>query len=798
MSADADRLNIVLAARDREFQRVMDRAIRKMERMERRSRQSMSGTSRNFAMVRTAARRLLPALVALGGISALRSIVADLDNIGKTADRLGLTTEALQELRIAGEAAGVSSQTLDMAMQRFGRRLAEARQGSGEAAGALEEMGIQLVGLDGAARSIEDVLGDVADSMSGLGNQTDRNRIAMRLFDSEGVALVNMLRDGSAGLDEMREAARAAGGVIEDSVIRQAEDAQNELDLMSRVIRADLATALIALAPLLTGATELLSGLARMAGAGIELITRVFDSLPRAQTNATAAAQQFQVAIDNVTLAMGDEMTQSQRMRAIIEQNTVLTLGAARARLQEARGRRAQIALGYEQIRVDMMQSDAYQGALLDRANAEAYMRSKAPAGSDLADVPAQFRDAYAEAEQSLLEALNLQRDLLDMAAEGTAETRAEVAALDAVIASLEDGIDNAVDGMVDLGDGLVVPVELGERLAAIAGGISFDEAEASAARLAEWLGISLETARILTSFGPQGVPGENPGVGGGRGGDPRQQGGGFDDWRNSSALQFIATYRPPREGGGGGGGTSAINEQNDALEEAARIFRETRTEAELYAEELAELNDLFESGAIDQETYGRRMDQLTAQYSRFGELNRTLRSSIIDAAMGGADAFDNLKEAIKRAAIEYLLFGQGMFAGAGGGDFGGLLGALFPNFEGGGDTGNGARTGGLDGKGGFMAMVHPNERVLDLTKSVGTRMGGRLDVPATGGNTVLQVNTVIEDHAGVDVQKSTERVSDGRVMERVMIKTVQDAFGRGEFDQSLRRFGGSPRPIQR
>lgn len=42
---------------------------------------------------------------------------------------------------------------------------------------------------------------------------------------------------------------------------------------------------------------------------------------------------------------------------------------------------------------------------------------------------------------------------------------------------------------------------------------------------------------------------------------------------------------------------------------------------------------------------------------------------------------------------------------------------------DGGGFTGSGVRAGGMDGKGGFMAMVHPNETVIDHTKGQG--MGG-------------------------------------------------------------------------
>lgn len=41
-------------------------------------------------------------------------------------------------------------------------------------------------------------------------------------------------------------------------------------------------------------------------------------------------------------------------------------------------------------------------------------------------------------------------------------------------------------------------------------------------------------------------------------------------------------------------------------------------------------------------------------------------------------------------------------------------------DFEGGGYTGYGARSGGMDGKGGFMAMLHPNETVIDHTKGQG------------------------------------------------------------------------------
>jgi hypothetical protein len=44
------------------------------------------------------------------------------------------------------------------------------------------------------------------------------------------------------------------------------------------------------------------------------------------------------------------------------------------------------------------------------------------------------------------------------------------------------------------------------------------------------------------------------------------------------------------------------------------------------------------------------------------------------------------------------------------------------PSADGGGFTGNGPRSGGMDGKGGFLAMLHPQETVIDHTRGMGGR----------------------------------------------------------------------------
>ena len=63
---------------------------------------------------------------------------------------------------------------------------------------------------------------------------------------------------------------------------------------------------------------------------------------------------------------------------------------------------------------------------------------------------------------------------------------------------------------------------------------------------------------------------------------------------------------------------------------------------------------------------------------------------------------------------------GGGGWGGSGGSAWGGFSGAMGMNlgFEGGGYTGNAPRAGGLDGKGGFPAILHPGETVTDHRSS--------------------------------------------------------------------------------
>ena len=168
---------------------------------------------------------------------AIKKFVDLGDQTAKTADKLGIGVEKLQELRFAADRAGISSQTFDMAYQRFTRRAAEAAAGTGEAKDALRFLGIQLKDSQGKMRPTEQLFGEVADAMARIEDPALRVRVAFKLFDSEGVSMVNMLKDGSGALSDLRREARELGLVMSEETARSAEQTQDSITNLMAVIK---------------------------------------------------------------------------------------------------------------------------------------------------------------------------------------------------------------------------------------------------------------------------------------------------------------------------------------------------------------------------------------------------------------------------------------------------------------------------------------------------------------------------------------------------------------------------------
>ena len=198
---------------------------------------AFGSATRGISAVAGALTGLKAGLVAVAGAGGfaymVKSSIDATDALAKTASKIGTTTEALSALRYAANLSGVETNTLDMAMQRFTRRLSEAVKGTGEAKGALQEL--QLNARDLAGLPLDQRMAVLADAFGNVSSETDKLRLAFKLFDSEGVALVNMLNKGSDGLQGMFDDAEALGLIMRSNAAKGVEQASDSLYRMGRV-----------------------------------------------------------------------------------------------------------------------------------------------------------------------------------------------------------------------------------------------------------------------------------------------------------------------------------------------------------------------------------------------------------------------------------------------------------------------------------------------------------------------------------------------------------------------------------
>lgn len=139
------------------------------------------------------------------------------------------------------------------------------------------------------------------------------------------------------------------------------------------------------------------------------------------------------------------------------------------------------------------------------------------------------------------------------------------------------------------------------------------------------------------------------------------------------------------------------------------------------------------------------RLEQAQFAQEQFDQAIEGVADAFAGALVAGESLRDGLAQVFKQIASDIINSGirdalMGQFGGGGGwlgslfgGLFGGgdplasaLRGAGLPavnSYDGGGFTGFGSRSGGIDGKGGFPAILHPNETVLDHTR--GQSIGG-------------------------------------------------------------------------
>jgi hypothetical protein len=533
------------------------------------------------------------------------------------------------------------------------------------------------------------------------------------------------------------------------------------------------------------GVIPLIAGAA--VGLGAAFIPKLFEAeekaddlkgaLEGAYSSAETALDAAKQAQDRYTAAIRlSGQAQSQVTPQILESL------AAEARAREALAKLEVAQL--ERQRFRFQQSIQEGRAELDRLVAEA-----------TAAIVSDPNDAFvnSQAEQARLEAA---RRVLAENQNLVLSMREQQAELDLINALLDQNFGEAaaiVDELIKAGDE-------GARFKSIISTTDLSRIGSQAAFLAQQMGISADQAAaynraLNANAGGAGLPVRDApgGLGFGLGSVMDNPLGrtearlGYGDLSLTRLRGTRPLAKPPASGGGGGGARGASDAQkalNQQMQEAQRIYDSTRTAQENYNAELAKANDLLAKGLITQETYQRHVDGLKDSLDKAAQSHKQMmgiatpvKNAVVNSLMGQKNAADQLREALKKAAIEYALFGTGGFARKGS-SFKGLLGNVFGkifSFDGGGYTGDGARSGGIDGKGGFLAINHPRETMIDHTKPGG----------GAGGAATVDVRVGVDDSGALYA-----------LVEKVSTQKAAQATAAGM--QAMRRsFGGTMQTVQ-
>lgn len=239
---------------------------------------------------------------------AIKGAIDHADALSKSAQKAGVTTEALSRLAYAADFSDVSLEGLTGGLQKLSKAMADAViSKSSTSALAFKALGIQVTDANGKLRQSDVVFREIADKFARLENGATKTSLAMMIFGKSGAALIPLLNGGSAELQRMADEADRLGITLSTKTGKDAERFNDTLTLVGKVLEGVTNKVMSAALPALqsfaqtlaspefaraaqTLATNIINGLAKIIDAIVSVIN-YFDELERRGKQAAAIGE---------------------------------------------------------------------------------------------------------------------------------------------------------------------------------------------------------------------------------------------------------------------------------------------------------------------------------------------------------------------------------------------------------------------------------------------------------------------------------------------------------------------------
>lgn len=254
------------------------------------------------------------AVLSLGATKALavsREAMVLAGQLTDAAEKIHVSTDALQEWRHVAIETGADASAADTAIAGFTRRLGEATSGlSKRGMRPFEALGFTREELQ-QFKSVEDALAEVTKRIASLSSEAERAAVTEKLGLEP---LQNALRRPGDEIEGLRQQAHALGVVMDAELIRRADQADKKFDQLSRVIDIQLKSAFVDLAPAIVRAIGLIAQLATALADVVDGWRRVED-----RTNKGLEAERARIRSESIGMMLqyGDRASmEGQFLRA--------------------------------------------------------------------------------------------------------------------------------------------------------------------------------------------------------------------------------------------------------------------------------------------------------------------------------------------------------------------------------------------------------------------------------------------------------------------------------------------------
>lgn len=187
------------------------------------------------------------------------------DDLGAMASRIGVTAQELQEFDYVGLKFNVTQANMEMGLQRLFRRFGDAQRGVGEATKMFNDLGVSLYDNEGQLKTNEQIFYDVSDAIAAMDDEAAQLSATVKLVDSEAAGMADVFRAGGDEVARLRREAHLMGAVMSEDVVARASEANQQMEVLGKVLKTQFTVALTELTPLLVAFGNQLAAAAKSA-----------------------------------------------------------------------------------------------------------------------------------------------------------------------------------------------------------------------------------------------------------------------------------------------------------------------------------------------------------------------------------------------------------------------------------------------------------------------------------------------------------------------------------------------------